>query len=224
MGSIFPRGGKFWLKFKNVAGEWKNKPSEFSLGDEAKANAVLEKTEAKIRARVAAGETASDGPITVKRYADAWLKRRTTTTKKDDEGRLKHALPTVGALEIGEVRPRHIRELVKRLAATKLAPRTVRHVYGVLHTIFHDTQVDELIDANPCVLKRGDLPKKVDKDPTWRPSAVFTREEGERLISDERIPEDRRVVNAILLLAGTRFGEAAAPRWTSYDATLEPAR
>jgi hypothetical protein len=28
--------------------------------------------------------------------------------------------------------------------------------------------VDELIDSNPCVLKRGELPGKIDKDPTGR--------------------------------------------------------
>jgi hypothetical protein len=33
---------------------------------------------------------------------------------------------------------------------------------------------------------------KIDKDPTWRSGAVFTREEVEQLISDGRIPEERR--------------------------------
>src|SRR5229473_4851697 len=40
-----------------------------------------------------------------------------------------------------------------------------------------------------CAFKRGELPAKTDKDPTWRSAAVFTCEEVERLISDERIPE-----------------------------------
>ncbi len=40
-----------------------------------------------------------------------------------------------------------------------------------------------------CAFKRGELPAKTDKDPPWRSAAVFTREEVERLISDERIPE-----------------------------------
>jgi hypothetical protein len=55
---------------------------------------------------------------------------------------------------------------VRDLAASgKLPPRAVRNVYGALHNMFHEAQVDELGDTNPCVLKRGDLPTKIDKDP-----------------------------------------------------------
>jgi integrase len=88
--------------------------------------------------------------------------------------------------------------------------------------MFRDAVVDELIAANPCVLKRGDLPKKKDKDPRWRPSAVFTRLEVEQILWDGRIPYDRRVLYALLALAGVRFGEASALRWSSYNTTLEP--
>ena len=223
MGSVFRRGGKLWLKFKNVAGEWTNKSSGLAVGDEKKARALLEKTEARVRARVEAGETEAEGPLTVKQYAARWLARRTTVTKKDDEGRLEHVMGALGAMKLAEVRPRHIRSVVTTLATESgLAPRTVRHVYGVLHTMFHDAVVDELLDASPCVLKRGDLPKKVDADPAWRPTAIFTRAEVEGLISDARIPEDRRALYALLALAGLRFGEAAALRWSAYDPTLAP--
>ena len=126
-------------------------------------------------------------------------------------------------MNLEEVRPRHIRDLIKALRAQgKLAPRTIRHVYGALHTMFRDAQVDELIPANPCILKRGELPKRVDRDPTWRAGAVLTRGELEQLISDERLPPDRRVLYALLGLAGVRFGEASALRWRTYDTTLEP--
>ncbi len=223
MGSIFCRGNRLWLKYKNVAGKWTNKAAGLDVGQEQQAETLLKKTEARVKARIDAGETEDSGPLTVERYAADWLKRRTTTSKADDASRLKlHALPTLKRMRVEEVRPRHVRELVRKLAAGSLAPRTVRNVYGVLHTMFHDAQVEELIDSNPCVLKRGDLPKKIDKNPTWRPTAVFTRDEVERLISDERIPEDRRVLYAVLLLGGLRFGEGAALKWSSYDAKAIP--
>jgi hypothetical protein len=98
----------------------------------------------------------------------------------------------------------------------------VRHVYAALHQVLHDAVVDEVIPANPCVLKRGELPPKIDKDPTWRPGAVFTREEVEALCSDPRIPEDRRVLYGIELLTGMRSGEAAALPWRAYDPTPTP--
>ena len=192
-------------------------------GQESKAEALLRKTEAKIQARIDAGETEESGPLTVKRYAEDWLKRRTTHTVQDDEGRLKlHALPALKDLTLQEVRPRHIRELVRSLSQGELAPKTVRNVYGVLRTMFHDAQVEELIETSPCVLKRDDLPRKVDKNPTWRPTAIFTREEIQQLIEDGRIPQDRRVVYAVLALGGMRFGEAAALTWSAYDDKLAP--
>lgn len=226
MGSIYARGNRLWIRYKTVAGRWTQKSSGFNVGQERKASALLTKVEQRIRARVEAGETEETGSLTVKRYALDWLKRRTTVTVKDDESRLtRHVLPMLGGLLLADVRPRHVRDLVRALAARDeeaLAPRTVRNVYGVLHTMFHDAQVEELVDANPCVLKRDDLPKKVDKDPAWRPTAIFVREEVEALISDERIPHDRRVVYAILALAGLRFGECAALTWGAYDVTLSP--
>jgi len=82
--------------------------------------------------------------------------------------------------------------------------------------------VDELIHSNPCAFKRAELPPKIDRDPMWRAGAVFTRQEVEQLISDERIPEDRRVFNALVFLTGMRTDEATALRWRVYDSQLKP--
>jgi len=127
-----------------------------------------------------------------------------------------------------EVRPRHIRDLVHALKSKcgpkkkDLAPRTVRHVYGVLHRMFADAVADEVVLANPCCLKRGDLPEKVDKNPAWRSEAVFSHEEVERLLSDPRVPEERRVLYALLFLGGMRIGEAVALRWQHYQPAVAP--
>src|SRR6185436_10339591 len=51
---------------------------------------------------------------------------------------------------------------------------------------------------------------------------IFTRAELERLISDSALPPDRRVLYALLGVAGIRFGEASALHWSAYDTTLEP--
>ena len=56
------------------------------------------------------------------------------------------------------------------------------------HALFH--QMRDTTDINPCQLKRGELPKKADKDPTWRAGAVFTRGEVELLISSPDLPEE----------------------------------
>ena len=238
MGTIFPRGNRLWLKFKDENGAWRNKSSGYTLGQMPKAKKLLHEVEAKITAAKDGGYTET-GPATVASYAQKWLALRDQdglSSARDDRTRItKHVLPRIGHMLLDEVRPRHIKRLVKDVGAKpvrlhphkkttgKLAPRTVRNIYGALRTMMADAVGDELIDSNPCQLRPKDLPKKKDKDPTWRAGAVFTRQEVETLISDERTPEDRRTLYALIFMAGgMRFGEAAALRWSMYDTAAEP--
>tara|TARA_R110002096_G_scaffold436100_2_gene667798 strand:- start:50865 stop:51584 length:720 start_codon:yes stop_codon:yes gene_type:complete len=88
--------------------------------------------------------------------------------------------------------------------------------------MFQDAVVDELIDTTPCVLKQHDLPKKIDKDPTFRANATFTRDELVRITTDRRVPDDRRMLYGLMGIGAMRFGEAAARRWRDYDTDTEP--
>ncbi len=230
MGTVYPRGTKLWIGFKDETGKWQYEATDYRVGEEDKARKVLTRVEARVKAGIAYGE-AQGGPVTVKAYAETWLKARSKrglSNADTDAGRLKHVYPVIGHIPIRDVRPRHVQDLVRQLVArlgpTKkdLAPRTVRNIYGVLHTMFEDAIADELIEWNPCKLRRGELPKKIDKDRTWRSTAIFTRAEVEQIISDPRIPEDRRILYALLSLAGVRFGEAAALRWQAYDREVRP--
>ncbi len=191
---------------------------------------MLENVERRVKAGVAHGE-ANDGPLTVGRYVKHWIeerRKRGLACVDDDEGRLKHAIPTLGPLLLRDVRPRHTRELVRALRRKcgperdQLAPRTVRHIYATLHTMGADAVADELIENNPFIVKRGELPRKIDKDPTWRATAVFAKPEVEAIISDERIPLDRRVMYALEFIGGVRFGESAELRMRDYDPTARP--
>jgi len=169
---------------------------------------------------------------TVAEFAREWLdgrRGRGIESVVDDTARLeKYVLPFIGTMALVDVRPHHVRDLVRTIRTLPsrkggtLAPRTVRHAFFTLKGMFHDAVVDEIVAGNPCVLRRGELPKKTDKDPVWRASAIFTRTEVEAILSDERIPEDRRVVYALLFLGGVRFGEASALRWRCYEPDAEP--
>lgn len=225
MGHVYHRGNKLWICYKDPDGSRKRHPTPFKVGQEKKATKLLRRVEDKVAAGEEFGE-AELGPVTVMRFSKTWLERRerqNLTTVPDDRSRLnKHVIPVLGPMLLEDVRPRHLKELLRGLEG-KLAPRTVRHVYGLLHTMMADAVSDEILEHSPCVLRRNDLPKKVDKDPTWRSLAIFTREEVEALISDERVPEDRRVLYAVIVLAaGLRFGEAAALRWRIYDRKVQP--
>lgn len=230
MGNVYRRWNKLWIWYLDAAGKRVFEATSCAPGEEARARKILEAVERRVEAERRTGVPA--GELTVKAYGEQWMKGRPgqgVVTAEHEARRLRlHAWPLVGHVPLKDLRPHHIRDMVRALRAKKsakgtlLAPRTVRHVYGSLHTMLHDAVVDELIPGNPCVLKKGELPRKVDKDPEWRGGAVFTRDEVEHLISDPRIPEDRRTWNALLLLTGLRFGEASALRWRHLDTETKP--
>jgi len=212
MASIYARGGKLWCRLKDETGVWRSKRTPFPVGKEKEARRYADAAQQKLDDRRASGST---GPLTVLAYAEKWLAARTNASKRDDAGRIRnHVLPVLGPLRMSEVRARHIRELVKTLRKNPdLAPRTVRNIYGVLGTMFRDAVADEVIEASPCVLRRGDLPGKVDKDPEWRHLATFLEPEVRSLLTSDRVPPERRVLHAMKALAGLRHGEAAGLRW-----------
>lgn len=216
----FLRKGRKYLhvKVRLANGKW-SRPiaTEFEPGQEAEAAAVRDQMQAKIAAGFDPG-----GPLTVRSYYARWIETRDNASKRDDVTRMTlHVLPELGHLPMDDVRPRHVRDLIRKLRKSRAA-RTVHNVYAVMASMFRDAVVDEVIRATPCVLKRGDLPKKRDKDPEWRAGAVFTRAEVETIISDERIPSDRRTFYALLFMTSSRFGEVSALRWRHYDPSLKP--
>ena len=161
-----------------------------SPGEEKRALRCLAAAEAHAKATIEAKGRADVEPgarLTVAAYVKRWLADRARLGLRsvpDDTSRMNlHILPRIGTLELHEVRPRHLREMVLQLRESgKLAPRTIHHVYHLTATLFRTAIAEELIEATPCVLQRGVLPKKVDKDPTWRVTAIYTREEVETLI------------------------------------------
>ena len=225
MGTVYARGNKLWLAFKDGQGKRCYRSAGLSKGEEKQAQRLLEEVEAQVeRGEVLEVEDLSE--ITVTQYAKKWVdgRRDRVKTIDDEERRLKlHTLPHIGHFKVRAVRPRHLRDWVLKLrAGGKLAPRTIITTYSAARTMFRDAVVDEIIDANPCVLSKGVLPKKEDKDPEWRSKAIYTREEVQQLISDSRILPDRRVFYALKALTGGRHGELVALRWKHYDDTEQP--
>jgi len=238
---VFARGNVLWMRYRDINGKWRNESTGAPVGHEAEAEEALAKVEAHIAACRTPGIIAKGSMMTLRAWAKKWLDSRDTATKGDDEGRLdNHILPVLGDIPLGDLRPRHIRDFIEVLKKKKklgnlkkngtrvetdelIAPRTVLHVYGTLRAMLNDAVADELIPTNPCILK-DELPEKKDKDRTWRRTAVFTREEVQKIISapSDKIPDDRRVMYAIMFLGATRFGEAAALKWRDYDPKATP--
>lgn len=173
--------------------------------------------------------------LTFAAYMADWIDKREATGVRgvrDERQRLHdYVLPAIGNKLLSEVRREDVKKLVAALhgrvsekTGKPLAPRTIRHVYGTLRTLYADAVADEKVLVSPCTLKekRDELPKKKDADPRWRGQALFTRQEAELLISDKRIPQPRRMRYAMIFLGGMRIGEAVARRWRDYEPDVKP--
>lgn len=223
MSSIQARGQRLYAKLKDINNEWQRVRTQFVRGQEAQAETWAEKEQREIDQQRALKPAGEHGPLTVTRYATKWLGKRKNKTVKDDRTRMeRHVLPRIGHLLMTEVRPRHLRDVILELRnAGELSPRSIRNISGLVHTMFKSAIIDEVIKENPAIYEKGVLPKKLDKDPSWRREAIYTRVEVEQLISDERIPIDRRVLYALKFFTG-RHTEVCKLTWSQYDQAAKP--
>ena len=163
---------------------------------------------------------------TVAEYAANWAERRAAEGVRTAvrEGRIlaDHVVPYLGAMQLAALRPRDVAAWVRTMRAAKtLSPKSVRNTHGVLSAMLARARFDEIIADNPAkALPRGVLPDNV----RVRHVAAFSRDECERLISDERVPLDRRVLYAIGAFTGARLGEICGMRWADLDEAARPLR
>lgn len=230
MGSVYRRAETrfWWLKFTDAHG--KKRLESSGTENEAEARQLLAEIEAMVKAEkeLAKRSPGRAGPLTFRDYSDLWLKDREAlgTVTRDNRKWLKYAFEAFGDAPLAQLRREHVKELIAALMRQKdgLAPRSIRHVYFTVRLVFRDAQLAGLVVSSPCTLRQDlkELPKKKDKNPLWRRSAVFSRPELEQLISDTRVEWFRRVRYGLLFLTGMRAGEVAVRRWHDYDATMEP--
>lgn len=222
MGTVYRRGRKLWVGFKGPDGRHVYRSSGYVVGQEALAERLVLELEEGVRRGVKGRETSS--LPTVAEYLRTWAAGRPHlwNVEKDARRLELHALPTLGHLRLDQVRPVHVRELVARLRRGTMAPRTQRDVYSLVRRLFADAVAEELLEASPAVLHRRDLPRIEDADPAWRSTAVFGKSEIVAVLTDARVPVDRRVVYALASLTGMREGEIAALRWGSLELDRAP--
>lgn len=183
------------------------------------------------------GPPAEKVALTLDAWLDQWLERREKAGVRivsDERQWLRdYVRPTLGKRELATITRVDLRDLVAALTqgeivsvktGERLAARSTLHVYRTLATAFSDAVLDGKLTATPCTLKtrKGELPRKKDADPEWRSSAVYSRAEAERLLTDARIPADRRAFYALMLLAGLRSSEACGRRWMDYEPAAVP--
>lgn len=222
MSSIYPKGNRLYFRVK-VGAKWKGVATAFKVGQERAARAMLARLDAR---RAVGAEAIGDvGPVTLEKYSTTWLKARAAevqTWRNNDSDMRLHVLPTLGQLRLDEVRPHHLVRLVAswraRREEERMAPKSIYNAYSTVSALFRDACLEDLLPSSPCILTKRQLGPKVDGDPEWRPKALFTAAELELLISDERVPMDRRVMYALLGIAGLRYGEASGLLWRNVNA------
>jgi integrase len=161
---------------------------------------------------------------------EGWLAARgDVPSAPEDRQRLNdYVVPLIGRMLAVELRPKDVVAMLEKLKLRPsrkgglLASSTIRSTFALVRQVFDWAVLNEHVPANPVVVQNGVVPPKKDKDPTWRGRARFSREESEGLITDPRIPLQRRVSYAIALLTGLRVGEASALTWEDYEAQGEP--
>ena len=210
---IIHRGNTLSVRVKDPnTGEWATIATGVAAAEDGAEEKALDFRDT-LEGKLASGWTFEQG-LTVQSRFKKWSKnRKHLTSYKDEQQRFKtHTAPFLGSKQMDEVRPRHVREWIQKLVAKGLAPRTVHNIYAPMSTMFAEAEADGVIPRSPFNRRFDRLPKKRDSDLSWRETAIFTRAEVERLISDPEIHERRRVANALLFIAGIREGELAGPR------------
>jgi hypothetical protein len=192
----------WWVGYVEADGKKVQRSTGYSVDQEAKAEKVRHLIERRLTTRAEiVGQ--SEGPLTVRIWAKSWIETRRLKgipTADDYEAQLdRYVLPKIGDLEIEAVTPQHVAQVLADTTKLGLAPRTIRHVYFTMHAMFRKA-IARLLDTNPCSIDSEDLPSKIDKDPEWRASAVFMKDELVTIISADGVPEDRRTFYCLLFL------------------------
>lgn len=162
-------------------------------------------------------------------FAAQWLERRgDVRTVEDDRARLElHVLPELGEKRLDAIATADMLDLLATLRAktsargAALSKNSIRNIWANVVTLMKEARARGYCDRNPCDDVPESLrPRKAKRHEVQR--GYFTESDVERLISDTRIPEDRRAFYALMLLGGFRFGEASGLTWADYQRDAKP--
>lgn len=137
----------------------------------------------------------------------------------------KHLYPAFGHRPITALERPELVAWAKWLtvrAPGKLAQSTVLKIVGYIAPAFEAAVTSGALLVNPVHLSRGALGDPPYPDELDEARKILKLEEFEVLLASSTLPFSRRLFYSLLLLAGLRFGEAAALTWGEYKAVEPP--
>ena len=160
--------------------------------------------------------------MTFAEYADRWAAHQRRSERRDTKrarNQLRlHVEPAIGDRKLDEIRPADIVNLCWDLYPGLSANTVTKNIKGYINNVFNHAVFEEACEFNPCAsIPPGKLPKRGRKP--WPP---FERGEVEKLVTDPRIPSDRRMIYGLAFFLMERCGEVCGIRFSDWDRSLKP--
>lgn len=130
----------------------------------------------------------------------------------------RFAIPVLGNLRLGDMRPSDIRRLVTTLEAAGLKPSTVRRYVAAVKVVLATAVEDGLMAANPASVVRISRRDQAGEEP--EPVRVLTREEIARLRAAVDPPWLLPI--DLLLHSALRISEFCGLYWRDLELSAEP--
>lgn len=216
LGTVFQRADGKWVAAVTdpLTGKQKRKYAK----TENEANVLLQ----GLLQRVQNGLPAIDATLTVKAFAQTWLKeraalRRAPATVNEYASRLtKHVYPVIGNKRLDRVTTRDIEHVLDVAASNGLSKTSVRSLRNAIAALFADAVKDRSMGVNPA--SQAQLPMMQQSPSKAIPS---TSEINQLIKAISQVEDDEQVeLGRILLLlisTGARIGEVLAMTWSDID-------
>lgn len=179
-------------------------------GTRQQAEAAKRELEAKVEIEIAGLAVPN---MTLTDYAQHWLRARSALLKPSTKAKYvtdleKHILPSLGHMQLADLRPRHVSQF---LARSKGAPNSKKNRLALLRVMAKDALAEEFVDRDFCLRVRVKVPRVYNQaEPN-----LLTEKQTEAVI--EHIPRYWQVLACTLAYTGLRWGEVCALRWNDID-------
>jgi integrase len=178
------------------------------------AEAYLARVRSEISREVWKSPNLARAPHTFGQYAEDWLLVRELRPRTREHYRVlldQRILPMLGDLPVKEISPSLVRSWYAAMDDGKATTRA--HAYSLLRAILTTAVGDEIITANPCLIRGASTTKRKIK---IKPASV---KELEKLVT--AMPEKYRLMVLLAAWCALRFGELTELRRKDIDLKTE---